>query len=184
MEFQEAIKEDGWGGKEQEDILTGIEQLVKDGIAVAGKIGITGTSYGGYAAWWAITHFPKEIIAAAAPVCGMTDLIVDYESTRPDLRPYSEEMIGGSPSEIPKKYFERSPVNFISDIKGDLFIVQGGRDPNVTPENVRVVREALEREEKSYEVLMFEDEGHGITKPENQRKLYIALIKFFDRALR
>lgn len=184
MEFQEAIKEDGWGGKEQEDIRTGIEQLVKDGIAVAGKIGITGTSYGGYAAWWAITHFPKEIIAAAAPVCGMTDLIVDYESTRPDLRPYSEEMIGGSPSEIPKKYFERSPVNFISDIKGDLFIVQGGRDPNVTPENVRVVREALEREEKSYEVLMFEDEGHGITKPENQRKLYFALIKFFDRALR
>ncbi len=114
----------------------------------------------------------------------MTDLVVDYESTRPDQRPYSEEMIGGSPSEIPKKYFERSPVNFVSDIKGDLFIVQGRRDPNVTPENVRVVREALDREEISYDVLKFEDEGHGITKPENQRKLYLALLKFFDRALR
>ncbi|MEE8119929.1 MAG: prolyl oligopeptidase family serine peptidase, partial [Anaerolineales bacterium] len=61
MTFQEAIKEDGWGGKEQEDIRAGIEKLVSDGIAVAGKVGITGTSYGGYSAWWAITHFPTEV---------------------------------------------------------------------------------------------------------------------------
>ena len=181
MEFQESIKEDGWGGKEQEDIRTGINQLIKDGIAIPGKIGITGISYGGYSAWWAITHFPQEIIAAAAPICGMTDLVVDYESTRPDMRPYSEEMIGGSPSEIPEKYFERSPINFISDIQGDLLIVQGERDPNVTPENVKVVREALDKEGKPYEVLNFKDEGHGIIKPKNQRTLYLALLKFFDR---
>jgi dienelactone hydrolase len=183
MEFQESIKDDGWGGKEQEDIRTGVEQLIKDGIAIPGKIGVTGTSYGGYTAWWAITHFPKEIIAAAAPVCGMTDLVIDYESTRPDLRPYSEEMIGGSPSEIPEKYYERSPINYISDIQGKLFIVQGGRDPNVTPENVRAVREALDREGKAYELLKFDDEGHGITKPKNQRTLYLALLDFFDRVL-
>ena len=181
MEFQESIKEDGWGGKEQEDIRTGINQLTKDGIAIPGKIGITGISYGGYSAWWAITHFPQEIIAAAAPICGMTDLVVDYESTRPDMRPYSEEMIGGSPSEIPEKYFERSPINFISDIQGDLLIVQGERDPNVTPENVKVVREALDKEGKPYEVLKFKDEGHGIIKPRNQRTLYLALLKFFDQ---
>jgi dipeptidyl aminopeptidase/acylaminoacyl peptidase len=183
MEFQEAIKEDGWGGREQEDIRTGIESLIEDGISTPGKIGITGTSYGGYSSWWAITHFPKDIVAAAAPICGMTDLVIDYESTRPDLRPYSEEMIGGSPSEIPDKYYERSPINFISDIQGKLFIVQGGRDPNVTPENVRVVREVLDREGKAYELLKFDDEGHGITKPKNQRTLYLALLDFFDRAL-
>lgn len=183
LAYQEAIKEDGWGGREQEDIRTGIEQLIKDGIAVPGKIGMTGTSYGGYTTWWAITHFPKEIIAAAAPVCGMTDLIVDYESTRPDLRPYSEEMIGGSPSEIPEKYFERSPINFISNTEGELLIVQGARDPNVTPENVRVVTEALDREGVVYEILRFEDEGHGIHKPKNQKTLYLALLSFFDRAI-
>lgn len=181
MEFQESIKEDGWGGKEQEDIRTGINQLIKDGIAIPGKIGITGISYGGYSAWWAITHFPTEIIAAAAPICGMTDLVVDYESTRPDLRPLSEEMIGGSPSEIPEKYFERSPINYISNIQGDLLIVQGGRDPNVTPENLKVVIESLENEGKPYEILIFEDEGHGIMKPKNQRTLYLALLDFFDQ---
>ena len=182
MEFQEAIKEDGWGGIEQEDIRSGIEELIRNGIAEATKVGITGTSYGGYSSWCAITRFPVETVAAAAPVCGMTDLIVDYESTRPDLRPYSEEMMGGSPSEIPEKYLNRSPINFVTNIQGDLLIVQGGRDPNVTPENVRVVRDGLEDAGLHYEILNFEDEGHGISKPKNQKILYARLLDFFDRA--
>jgi len=57
---------------------------------------MTGTSYGGYSSWFAITKNPKEIIAATAPICGMTDLVVDYETTRPDLRTYSEEMFRGN----------------------------------------------------------------------------------------
>ncbi len=136
LPFREAILEDGWGGREQEDIRAGIESLLNEGIAQKGKIGITGTSYGGYSSWWAITHFPPEIVAAAIPVCGMTDLVVDYETTRPDMRPYSEEMMGGRPDQVPERYFQRSPINFVDRIRGKLLIVQGERDPNVTPKNV------------------------------------------------
>jgi dipeptidyl aminopeptidase/acylaminoacyl peptidase len=182
LEYQEAIKESGWGGREQEDIRAGIEKLILEKISQPGKIAMTGTSYGGYSAWWAITHFPEEIIAAAAPICGMTDLVVDYKSTRPDIRPYSEEMMGGSPDRIPQKYAERSPINYIGNIQGKLLIVQGKRDPNVTPENVRVVLEVLDKAAISYEVLQFEDEGHGISKPKNQKILYKALLDFFDSA--
>ncbi|MEE8121535.1 MAG: prolyl oligopeptidase family serine peptidase, partial [Anaerolineales bacterium] len=103
-------------------------------------------------------------------------------STRPDLRPYSEEMIGGSPSQVPQRYFDRSPINFVNNIQGDLLIVQGGRDPNVTPENVKVVQEALERAGIAFKILKFEDEGHGISKPKNQKVLYLELLDFFDRA--
>jgi dipeptidyl aminopeptidase/acylaminoacyl peptidase len=85
--FREAIRAQGWGGAEQEDIRAGIQALIDAGIAEAGKVGMTGTSYGGYSTWHAITHFPPELVAAAAPICGMTDLVVDYETTRPDLRP-------------------------------------------------------------------------------------------------
>jgi dipeptidyl aminopeptidase/acylaminoacyl peptidase len=180
--FREAIKVDGWGGMEQEDIRAGIEALIETGIAEPGKVGITGTSYGGYSAWCAITRYPPEIIAAAAPVCGMTDLVVDYETTRPDLRPLSEEMMGGSPEQVPDRYFERSPIYFVENIKGKLLIVQGGRDPNVTPENVRVVRESLEKTNIPYEILVFDDEGHGISKPKNQKELYLHLTEFFEGA--
>jgi dipeptidyl aminopeptidase/acylaminoacyl peptidase len=181
--FQEAIKEDGWGGREQVDITTGAQALIKAGLAEPGRIGVTGTSYGGYSAWYQITHVDPNTITASAPICGMTDLVVDYDTTRPDLRPYSEEMIGGSPDEIPDKYFERSPINFVQNIRGKLLIVQGARDPNVTPKNVREVETRLREYDIPYETLIFEDEGHGIIKTVNQAKLYPKLADFFDRAL-
>jgi dipeptidyl aminopeptidase/acylaminoacyl peptidase len=184
LPFREAIKEDGWGGREQADIASGAEALIRASLAEPGRVGVTGTSYGGYSAWFLLTHYPAEIIAAAAPICGMTDLVVDYETTRPDLRPYSEEMIGGRPDQIPEKYHHRSPINFVQNIKGQLLIVQGAQDPNVTPENVRRVRQCLESHSIPYELLIFDDEGHGIAKPTNQEILYTRLAEFFDKALR
>jgi dipeptidyl aminopeptidase/acylaminoacyl peptidase len=181
LEYREAIKEHGWGGMEQVDIRTGIEALIAAGIAEPGKVGITGTSYGGYSAWWAITHFSPDLVAAAAPICGMTDLEVDWRTTRPDLRPFCEEMMGGAPHEVPERYRERSPINTIGKIKGKLLIVQGMKDPNVTPENVRVVRAELDRACVDYEVLAFEDEGHGISRPANHKILYPRLVEFFGR---
>ena len=181
--FRELIREDGWGGQEQEDIRAGIRALIRGGVARPGAVGITGTSYGGYSSWWAITHFPPEEVAAAAPVCGMTDLIVDYETTRPDLRPYSEEMMGGSPKEVPEKYRARSPIHFVQNIQGKVLIVQGLQDPNVTPANVREVEGRLRETGVPYEKLVFEDEGHGILQIQNQKVLYPRLADFFAQAL-
>jgi dipeptidyl aminopeptidase/acylaminoacyl peptidase len=184
LPFQESIKQDGWGGREQEDIRSGIEALIEAGVAEPGRVGVTGTSYGGYSAWWAITHFDSEIVAAAAPICGMTDLALDYYATRPDLRPYSEEMMGASPRDVPDRYRERSPINFVKNIKGDLLIVQGSKDPNVTQDNVEAVTKALQRENIPYELITFEDEGHGIARPKNLRVLYPRLADFFYRAFK
>jgi dipeptidyl aminopeptidase/acylaminoacyl peptidase len=184
LKFREAIKEDGWGGREQSDIASAAEALIRAGLARAGRVGVTGTSFGGYSAWHLITHYPREIIAAAAPVCGMADLVTDYETTRPDLRSLTEEMMGGRPDQLPEKYFARSPINFFRLIQGSLFIVQGGKDPNVTPQNLTQIRQCLDAYDIQYEQLVFEDEGHGIDKPANQEILYTRLADFFERALR
>ena len=180
--WRDAIKRDGWGGQEQDDIRSGVRMLIDRGIAGPGAIGISGLSYGGYSSWCAITRWPIREIAAAAPVCGMTDLVVDYETTRPDLRAYSIEMMGGTPDELPDKYRERSPLHFVDRIRGELLIVQGLQDPNVTPENLQVVRKALDRAGVRYDVLTFDDEGHGISKQANRRVLYARLADFFERA--
>ena len=37
----------------------GIEHLIARGIARPGRVGITGTSYGGYSSWCAITRWPR-----------------------------------------------------------------------------------------------------------------------------
>jgi dipeptidyl aminopeptidase/acylaminoacyl peptidase len=182
LRFQDLIKVEGWGAIEQDDIRTGIESLIKVGIAKPGKIGMTGTSYGGYSSWLAITRLSTKLVAAAAPICGMTDLVVDYQTTRPDLRSLSEEMMGGSPAQLPDKYRERSPIHRVADIKGKLLIVQGGQDPNVTPENVRQVCKALKQAGIRYQLLEFPNEGHGIYKPENEAMLFTSLSNFFRQA--
>lgn len=182
LPFQEGIKKDGWGGREQDDIARGAQALIAGGIAAAGQVGVTGTSYGGYSAWHQIVHTPPDIIKAAAPICGMTDLVVDYQTTRPDLRPYSEEMMGGSPAQVPERYRERSPIHFVDRIRGRLLIVQGLNDPNVTPQNVTDVRARLDAAGIAYGTLMFDDEGHGIAKPENRKRLCRRLAQFFAAA--
>ena len=181
--FREAIKEDGWGGREQDDIRTGIEALIAAGIAQPGKVGVLGVSYGGYSSWCALTRWPPQTVAAAASICGMTDLAVDYFATElPHGRLYSEEMMGGDPDEVPDIYHERSPLNFIRNISGRLLIVHGMRDPNVSPVNTELAARALEAAGIEHELLTFPDEGHGIWKRPNRRVLFVKLRDFFAAA--
>jgi dipeptidyl aminopeptidase/acylaminoacyl peptidase len=55
-------------------------------------------------------------------------------------------------------------------------------DPNVSPENVRQVRSSLEKYGIPYQLLVFDDEGHGIGKPANQEILYPNIADFFDQS--
>lgn len=91
--------------------------------------------------------------------------------------------MGGTPEQVPERYYERSPINFVEQIRGRLLIVQGAQDPNVTPENVRQVVRRLDARGIPYELMVFEDEGHGIAKPANQAQRFRRLYEFFDQAL-
>jgi dipeptidyl aminopeptidase/acylaminoacyl peptidase len=92
-------------------------------------------------------------------------------------------MMGGTPGEIPDRYYQASPIHYIDQIKGKLFIIQGMNDPNVTPENMAAIEVRLQAAGIAYEKLVFNDEGHGIRLTANQLTLYQALADFFDRSL-
>jgi dipeptidyl aminopeptidase/acylaminoacyl peptidase len=91
-------------------------------------------------------------------------------------------MLGGRPDQAPERYRERSPIHFMGNIRGRVLIVQGLRDPNVTPENVRAAGVALQQHGVEFQTLVFEDEGHGISRPKNQQALYGRLAAFFEDA--
>lgn len=180
--FREAIKKEGWGGAEQGDIRAGIEQLIADGLAERGKIGMIGTSYGGYSSWYGLTKFP-DLINASVPICGMYDLTIDYDQTgMPHLRAYSEEMMGGKPEEMQDRYFQASPANFLQQIKGKLLIVQGLRDTNVSAQNAWIAFRDLQRAQIPFERLLFCDEGHGIYKTSNRQRLLETIAAFYTDA--
>ena len=55
---------------------------------------------------------------------------------------------------MPERYRERSPIQFMGNIRGRVLIVQGLRDPNVTPENVRAAA-ALQASNVEFQTLVF-----------------------------
>ncbi len=178
---REAVKVDGWGGREQADIRAGIEAVIARG-HVPRKVAVVGNSYGGFSSWFAITRF-ADLVTAAIPMCGMYKLDIDYDQTdQPHLRAYCEEMMGGTPDEVPQKYANASPGNFISRIRGHVMIVHGLADSNVSPENTHVAVRELTAAGIPHEVMQFSDEGHGIFRRTNVETCLIRSAVFIERA--
>jgi dipeptidyl aminopeptidase/acylaminoacyl peptidase len=159
-----------------------LESLVAAGKGRVGRIAVVGLSYGGYSSWCAITK-AADLVQAAAPICGMYQLATDYDATgMPHGRTYSAEMMGGTPAEQPERYFNASPANFIDRIRGDLLIVHGLKDSNVSPENTWAAQRDLDKAGIPYELLTFDNEGHGIYRAGNREELFRRVAEFLARS--
>lgn len=181
-DFREAVKLDGWGGREQTDIRAGIEACIDRGFATRGKIGMAGNSYGGFSAWTGITRH-ADLVNAAIPMCGMYRLDIDYHETEmPHGRAYSEEMMGGTPEEFPERYANASPGNFIDRIRGHLMIVHGLADSNVGPENTHTAVRELTAAGIAHQVVLYPDEGHGVYRRSNVADYLRRSAAFFKAA--
>ena len=177
---REAVKEDGWGGREQADIRAGLEAALAAGIP--GPVAVAGNSYGGFSSWFAITR-AADLVTAAIPMCGMYRLDIDYHATEmPHGRAYSEEMMGGTPEEFPEKYANASPGRFIGNIRGHVMIVHGLADSNVGPENTHVAVRELTEAGIPHQVMLFDDEGHGIFRRTNVATYLRTSAEFLHRA--
>ncbi len=116
-------------------------------------------------------------------MCGMYRLDIDYHATEmPHGRAYSEEMMGGPPEEFPEKYANASPGRFIDRIRGHVMIVHGLADSNVGPENTHTAVRELTAAGIPHEVMLFEDEGHGICRRGNLETYLRASAAFLERA--
>jgi dipeptidyl aminopeptidase/acylaminoacyl peptidase len=177
---REAVKDDGWGGREQADIRAGIEAALAAGIP--GPVAVAGNSYGGFSSWVAITRH-ADLVTAAIPMCGMYKLDIDYHATEmPWGRAYSEEMMGGSPEAFPEKYANASPGNFIDRIRGHVMVVHGLADSNVGPENTHVAVRELSAAGIPHEVMLFANEGHGVFRRSNVETYLDRSLAFLTQA--
>lgn len=178
---REAVKDDGWGGREQADIRSGLEAALAAGIP--GPVAVAGNSYGGFSSWFAITRH-ADLVTAAIPMCGMYRLDIDYHATEmPHGRAYSEEMMGGTPEEFPEKYANASPGRFVDRIRGQVLIVHGLADSNVGPENTHAAIRDLTRANIRHEVLLFADEGHGVFRRRNVERYLRKSAEFLHKAM-
>ena len=89
----------------------------------------------------------------------------------------------GDPEEDADMLRERSPLTYIDDVKAPLLVIQGAKDPRVVkPESDQLV-EKLRSLGREVEYVIFDDEGHGFTKRQNELKAYRTSAEWLERYL-
>lgn len=168
-----------WGGGDLKDVVAAADWLEAEGIAR--DIGIMGGSYGGFMTLSAVTRYPERWKAAVS-IYGIANLETMHRTAREDMRHFQERNIG-SPDENPEFYRERSPLNHVDNVRCPILILQGERDPRVTMREAEQMKASLERGNKTFELVVYEDEGHGFSKLENRLDYIRRIGTFFQRYL-
>ena len=150
------------------------------------KIGIIGGSYGGYMTMAAMTFTPDEF-KVGVNIFGVTNWIRTlksipsyWEASRNALYdelgdPYSSDSI---------RLKKISPLFHASNVKNPVMVLQGANDPRVLQVESDEIVDALQKNEIPVEYVVFEDEGHGFRKKENQLEGYRKIKNFLDLYLK
>lgn len=150
------------------------------------KIGIIGGSYGGYMTMAAMTFTPDEF-KVGVNIFGVTNWIRTlksipsyWEASRKALYdelgdPYSSDSI---------RLKKISPLFHASNVKNPVMVLQGANDPRVLQVESDEIVDALQKNEIPVEYVVFEDEGHGFRKKENQLEGYRKIKNFLDLYLK
>ena len=77
----------------------------------------------------------------------------------------------------------RSPLSRVDDIRIPVLVAQGANDPRVKRAEAEQIVAALQAKGIPHEYLLFEDEGHGLAKPENRERFYAAAEAFLAQHL-
>jgi dipeptidyl aminopeptidase/acylaminoacyl peptidase len=172
------VKDFGYG--DLRDILSGVDEVLRQAPVDANRIGVLGWSYGGYMTMWAVTQTNR--FKAAVAGAGIVNWQSYYGQNRIDqwMVPY----FGKSVYDDPEVYAKSSPITFITKAKTPTLVLHGDRDSEVpTPQGYEFWH-ALKTLGVPTQLVIYENEGHAIQKPADQRDIMRRTVSWFDRYLR
>ena len=171
------VKDIGYG--DLRDIETGVKYAIDNLPVDPQRIGITGWSYGGYMAMWAITQTQMFRASVAGPGSSNWQSYYDQVDIEKWLIPY----FGATVYEDPEIYARSSPINFVKNAHAaTLFYV--GTDDSVCPASQSFeLWRALRHLGVDTELLVYSGEGHGMTKPADQIDVTKQMVKWFSKYL-
>ncbi|RLM94535.1 S9 family peptidase [Halobellus sp. Atlit-38R] len=159
------------------DVEAAVEWLHDHPAVDPDRIVAMGGSYGGFMVLAAMTEYP-DLWAAGVDIVGIANFVTFLENTGEWRRKLREAEYGSL--EDDREFLESiSPLNTIEDIRAPLFVLHGENDPRVPVSEAHQIVEAASDHVPVRE-LVFEDEGHGITKLENRIDAYGAIVEFLN----
>jgi len=173
-----------WGGKMHDDLVDGVQWLVKQRIADQKRIAIMGASYGGYATLVGLTFTP-DLFAAGVSRVGISNLLSFYQTYPVYWSPVTPAFTRriGDPKTEEEMLKSRSPLFFTDRIKAPLLIGHGVNDVRVVVNESEQMVEAMRIENKAVEYVVYGDEGHSIAWPENKFHFYAKAEEFLAKHL-
>jgi dipeptidyl aminopeptidase/acylaminoacyl peptidase len=178
--YQRLIQRD-WGGGDLKDWDHAVRWLREQDWADADRIGVWGGSYGGFAVLTCVTRLP-DYWAAAVDIFGPSNLITFAKAVPPTWRRMMKRFVG-DPEEDADLLRERSPMTYIESATTPLLVIQGAKDPRVVqPESDQLV-EKLRSLGRDVDYIVFDDEGHGFTKRQNELKAMSSSAEWLERFL-
>ncbi len=147
------------GGGDMQDVLYGARYAAQL-LELNQKPAITGGSYGGFLTLFALTTQPDEWAGGVA-VVPVADWVDDYYLLDASFRFYDEFFFGGSPTEKPDLYRERSPITHLARLQAPVLILHGENDSRCAIQPVIRFAEQAKERGLPVEMIITRDEGHG-----------------------
>ncbi len=156
------------GQVEIDDMTEGVKALWDRPYVDKTRVGIFGTSYGGYVSLMGLLRHP-DVFAAAASSSAPTDWR-NYDTI------YTERYMW-IPQENRAGYDAGSAITYAADLRGRLLLYYGTADNNVHPSNSLQLIQALQSAGKSFDVQVGPDRGHGGMNPDRMMEFFIDALK-------
>lgn len=176
VEFRMANRAD-WGGKDYQDLMAGVDHVIKMGVADENKMGIMGWSYGGFMSSWIVGHTNRfKAASIGAPV---TDL--SHQNLTDDIEGFLPSYFKANPWDDWSKYDAHSPLRYVQNVKTPVMLQHCEGDQRVPISNAIMFYNALRRLNVPVRMLAMPRQGHGPTEPRMMLKTMQTNMEWFDK---
>jgi len=164
-QWREQISGD-YGGKNMQDYLDAIDAMAKEPFVDKDRLGAVGASYGGYSVFYLAGVHQKRFKAFIAH-CGVFDITAEYYATEEMWYPNHDYQ--GAPWEKPQKpaYTKFNPVNYVDKWDTPILIISGMNDFRIPYTQSLEAFNAAQLRGVPSRLLLFENETHWVTHPQN-----------------
>ena len=175
-EFRMANRED-WGGKDYQDLMAGVDYVIKMGVADENKMGVMGWSYGGFMSSWIVGHTNRfKVASIGAPVVDLS-----HQNLTDDIEGFLPSYFKSNPWDDWSKYDAHSPLRFVQNVKTPVMLQHGEADLRVPFTNSVMFYNALRRRDVPVRLLALPRQPHGPTEPRMVLKTMQTNLEWFDK---
>jgi len=169
-----------WGGGDYKDLMAGVDHvLARYPWLDRERLGVLGSSYGGYMTNWAITQTHR--FRGAVSSASLSNLISFYATSLYNDLVHAE--FNGFPwaQGNYERLWERSPIKHVAGVRTPTLFIHGERDHDVHISDAEQMYTALRRRGVTAELARYPREGHGFTEAAHKNDTMERTVRWLDR---